>query len=267
MVVSSKSFSVYSCRKLWTRLMVCSLWIRHRISWFRPCSLEPLYKFELLGLLLSIAVYNGLTLPINFPLAFYRKLLGLKVKHLEHIRDGWPELSQGLDMLLSWKDGDVSDIFMRTYEFSFESFGGVENVDMSKVDRDATWLPPSRVPTASPLGIASAWSDVPNYCDPATVSPPSSMAAEAADITPTASVSGETIKSMVDSLTLQSPTPPDEEAPLVTNQNRHQFVKDYIFWLTDKSIRPQFEAFLRGFIPVLIDLPFRSSLLRLSRPL
>jgi hypothetical protein len=37
------------------------------------------------------------------------------------------------------------------------------------------------------------------------------------------------------------------EAPLVTNQNRSQFVKDYIFWLTDKSIRPQFEAFLRGF--------------------
>jgi hypothetical protein len=40
---------------------------------------------------------------------------------------------------------------------------------------------------------------------------------------------------------------PTVEAPLVTNQNRAQFVKDYIFWLTDKSIRPQFEAFLRGF--------------------
>ncbi|KAJ5669515.1 hypothetical protein N7462_010585 [Penicillium macrosclerotiorum] len=245
--VQQEFFRVLMMEALDTSYGMFTMDSRHRISWFRPCSLEPLYKFELLGLLLSIAVYNGLTLPINFPIAFYRKLLGLKVKHLDHIRDGWPELSQGLEMLLSWNDGDVSDIFTRTYEFSFESFGGVENVDMSKVGRDAAWPLPSRLPIASPLGVASAWSDVPNYCDPATVSPPSSMAAEAADMTPSASVSGEPTKSMVDSLTLQSPTPPGEEAPLVTNQNRHQFVKDYIFWLTDKSIRSQFEAFLRGF--------------------
>lgn len=34
---------------------------------------------------------------------------------------------------------------------------------------------------------------------------------------------------------------------MVTNENREQFVKDYIFWLTDKSIRPQYDAFARGF--------------------
>jgi hypothetical protein len=38
-----------------------------------------------------------------------------------------------------------------------------------------------------------------------------------------------------------------EEARLVTNENREQFVKDYIFWLTDKSIRSQYEAFAQGF--------------------
>ncbi|KAJ5168843.1 uncharacterized protein N7482_004437 [Penicillium canariense] len=217
---------------------------RHRISWFRPCSWEPLYKFELLGLLMSIAVYNGLTLPINFPVAFYRKLLGLKVKHLDHIRDGWPELTQGLDSLLTWKDGDVSDIFMRTYEFSFESVGSVETVDMQKVGRDEAW-PTTRAPSGCPLEAVAAWPDGSHYRDLATVSPPSPMAGEAADpLSPSAS--GEAAKFM-QSLPLQSPTPPADEAPLVTNQNRTQFVKDYIFWLTDKSIRLQFEAFLRGF--------------------
>lgn len=73
---------------------------RTRLSWFQPCSLEPLYKFELLGLLMSLAIYNGLTLPVNFPTAFYRKLLGLKLKQLDHIRDGWPELTRGLEELL-----------------------------------------------------------------------------------------------------------------------------------------------------------------------
>jgi hypothetical protein len=197
---------------------------RHHISWFQPCSWEPLYKFELLGLLMSIAVYNGLTLPVNFPVAFYRKLLGLKVKHLEHIRDGWPELTQGLDSLLTWTDGDVGDVFMRTYEFSFESAGSLETVDMQKIGRDEVW-PGSKAPSADQQVV---WSN-PSHCfDPETARTPSSTAAEASNRT-------------------SSPSTPTLEAPLVTNQNRTQFVKDYIFWLTDKSIRPQFEAFLRGF--------------------
>ncbi|CAI7581667.1 unnamed protein product [Penicillium palitans] len=223
---------------------------RHRMSWFQPCSLEPLYKFELIGLLMSIAIYNGLTLPVNLPTAFYRKMLGLKVKHLDHIRDGWPELSQGLDTLLAWKDGDVGDIFMRTYEFSFEAFGSIETIDMQKVNRDAAWPLASKVKITAPAPIAgsSAWMDVPAYCDPAVLRSPTSMAVEeATDVTSCEPASDTTAKSVSESISLQSPLPLAEEAALVTNKNRHQFVKDYIFWLTDKSIRPQFEAFQRGF--------------------
>ncbi|KAL2822037.1 hypothetical protein BJX63DRAFT_180883 [Aspergillus granulosus] len=216
---------------------------RTRISWFQPCSWEPLYKFELLGLLMSLAVYNGLTLPVNLPTAFYRKLLGLKVKHLEHIRDGWPELTKGLEELLRWSEGDVGDIFLRTYEFGFEAFGRVETVDMEKVDRDAPWPLPTSDPPLSGRSVrySPSWSDVRRYTDQANLSPPSSMAAETADS------HDEAIKSVAGSVPLPSPTPPAEEAALVTNENRGQFVKDYIFWLTDKSVRPQFEAFAQGF--------------------
>ncbi|KAJ5267177.1 hypothetical protein N7478_009985 [Penicillium angulare] len=218
---------------------------RHHLSWPRPCPLEPLYKFELIGLLMSIAVYNGLTLPVNFPVAFYRKLLGLKVKKLDHIRDGWPELTQGLDMLLSWNDGDVGDVFMRTYEFSFESFGGIENVDMQKVGRDAVWPKPPKAAGGSPAPKNSAYINAPHYFD-ALQEVPSSMAVEASTPTPLSGTE-ETTKPASGSSPLQSPSPPSDEAPLVTNLNRHHFVKDYIFWLTDKSIRPQFDAFVRGF--------------------
>lgn len=217
---------------------------RTRVSWFQPCSLEPLYKFELLGLLVSIAVYNGLTLPVNFPTAFYRKLLGLKVKHLEHIQDGWPELTKGLEGLLEWEDGDVGDIFMRTYEFSFEAFGSIESVDMQKVGKDAPWPLPSallRAGSGTSRSFPPPWSDVRRFTDHMSLSPPSSMAAEATDS------HADLAKSVDGSVPVQSPTPPAEEAPLVTNANRAQFVKDYIFWLTDKSIRPQYEAFAQGF--------------------
>ncbi|KAL2861536.1 hypothetical protein BJX68DRAFT_222791 [Aspergillus pseudodeflectus] len=216
---------------------------RTRISWFQPCSWEPLYKFELLGLLMSLAVYNGLTLPVNLPTAFYRKLLGLKVKYLEHIRDGWPELTKGLEELLGWSEGDVGDIFLRTYEFGFEAFGRVETVDMEKVDRDAPWPLSStgRSSGGRSVRYSPSWSDVRRYTDQANLSPPSSMAAETADS------QDEATKSVAGPVPLPSPTPPAEEASLVTNENRSRFVKDYIFWLTDKSIRPQFEAFARGF--------------------
>ncbi|KAL4978665.1 hypothetical protein BDW66DRAFT_129306 [Aspergillus desertorum] len=214
---------------------------RTRCSWFQPCSWEPLYKFELLGLLMSLAVYNGLTLPVNFPTAFYRKLLGLKVKHLDHIRDGWPELTRGLEDLLRWSEGDVGDIFMRTYEFGFEAFGRVETVAMEKVDKDAPWpvtLPP---PSSRSVRYSPSCFDVHHYTSLASLSPPSSMAAE------TVSSQDDVAKSAISLTPLPSPTSPVEEASLVTNENRGQFVKDYIFWLTDKSIRPQFEAFAHGF--------------------
>ncbi|KAH1630099.1 hypothetical protein KXX39_002850 [Aspergillus fumigatus] len=215
---------------------------RTRISWFQPCSLEPLYKFELLGLLMSLAIYNGLTLPVNFPVAFYRKLLGLKVKHLEHIRDGWPELTKGLELLLSWQDGDVGDVFMRTYEFTFEVFGAVETVDMEKVGRDAVW--PLRARDRSKSSeLATNWSELSQHADPADLSPPCSMSADHVDFLEC----GSSHRSKSERLDYCVPTPPVEEASLVTNDNRAQFVKDYIFWLTDKSIRPQFEAFARGF--------------------
>ncbi|TDZ58427.1 Ubiquitin-protein ligase E3A [Colletotrichum trifolii] len=166
---------------------------RTRMVWFVPGSIVPVWKFEILGLLISLAIYNGLTLPITFPKALYRKLLGEPVTELHHIADGWPDLAKGLTDLLEWNesDGQVEDIFARTYEFSVSMFG--QNV--------------SREMAAEP----SSW---PQF--PATVG---------------------------QSLEAENP----EDAPMVTNENRNAFVSDYIRYLTDVSVRPQYEAFQRGF--------------------
>lgn len=98
-----------------------------RMSWFHPSSPEPAYKFELLGILVSLAVYNGLTLPFTFPLVMYRKLSGLHHHRLSDLDDGWPELVKGLKALRDWKDGDVEDVFMRSYVFSIDKFGATED--------------------------------------------------------------------------------------------------------------------------------------------
>ncbi|UNI18063.1 hypothetical protein JDV02_004358 [Purpureocillium takamizusanense] len=167
---------------------------RTKMAWFVPGSMVEDWKFEMMGLLVSLAIYNGLTLPVTFPKALYRKLLGEPVEQLYHIADGWPELASGLTTLLEWdeKDGLVEDIFARTYEFSVSAFG-----------RDVT-----REMTAT----ASSWPQ---------------------------GLSGlQRRESLVSG---------DDEAPLVTNANRDDYVSDYIRYLTDISVRPQFLAFERGF--------------------
>jgi hypothetical protein len=187
---------------------------RTRMTWFQPGSLEPLYKFEMLGIFMSIAVYNSITLPVTFPLALYRKLLGLKVKKIHQIADGWPELAKGLRQMLVWSNGDVSEVFARTYEFSYEAFGKHVNIDMKKFDKHTAWPPGERKKKEKTASF-----ELPP--DLETERPPSSM--------------------------LLSRDCLDDEAPLVTNADREQYVKDYVIWLTHRSIEQQYEAFAKGF--------------------
>ncbi|KPM44989.1 hypothetical protein AK830_g1512 [Neonectria ditissima] len=168
---------------------------RTRMVWFAPGSLTEEWKFELVGLLMSLALYNGLTLPITFPKALYRKLLGKPVEELHHIADGWPELASGLTTLLEWdeQDGLVEDIFARTYEFSVSAFG--TNVTREMNDDLTTW--PKAAATSEDVAP-------PHVANP-------------------------------------------DDAPMVTNDNRDAYVNDYVRYLTDISIRPQYLAFERGF--------------------
>lgn len=225
---------------------------RTGMSWFQPCSMEPLFKYELLGLLLSLAVYNGLTVPVNFPIALYRKLLGLKVKTTEHISVGWPDLAKGLGGLLSWSDGDVADVFLRTYEFSFEVFGEVVAVDMERTSRNDPW--PALEKTISWERAKRRLSEISakgKGREDDSYDRSTSMLQQGPDEHPSPRRdSGHLYGILKGSTSRQHKTclpSSHQEAKLVANANRDQFVKDYIFWLTDKSIRPQYEAFARGF--------------------
>jgi hypothetical protein len=97
---------------------------------------------------------------------------------LDYIRDGWPDLARSFETLLDWKDGDVADVFVRDYAFSYEVFGERIDINMVKHDRNAS-----------------------------------------------------------------SPS----ETPLVTNENRGAFVRDYVTHLILHTIRPQLKAFKKGF--------------------
>lgn len=47
-----------------------------RTFWFNPVSLDTQDEFELVGVILGLAIYNGVILDVHFPLVVYKKLLG-----------------------------------------------------------------------------------------------------------------------------------------------------------------------------------------------
>jgi len=50
-----------------------------RTFWFNPDTFEPNIKFELIGFILGLALYNSVMLDVHFPRVLYKKLLGLEV--------------------------------------------------------------------------------------------------------------------------------------------------------------------------------------------
>jgi hypothetical protein len=201
-----------------------------RMTYFQPCALEPLYKFELLGILFSLAVYNGITLPVTFPLAFYHNLLPPDHPYLgpkyprttDFIRDGWPQLAKSFDELVTWTDGDVEDVFYRSYEFSFQAFGRKMDVDMQGFEN-------------RPWPAQYAHNFIPTLGDVENKWPASDRA--------------QPLDSPAWERPMSSPGHP--EPVMVSNANRMQYVVDYIFWLTHRSVGPQIKAFQKGFLACL----------------
>lgn len=184
----------------------------NRMAWFQPGSIEPEWKFELMGLVVALAVYNGLTLPVSFPKALYRKLLGEPVTDIHHIGDGWPQIARSLTELLEWDEthGAVEDVFAITYEFSTSMFNEHVSREMQSITPGSKGSPEHEWPQFEYTAGAGAgtWGGASSRENP-------------------------------------------EDAPLVTNANRNAYVSDYIRYMTDVSVRPQYESFAKGFRSIL----------------
>ncbi|KAJ3358534.1 hypothetical protein GGF32_000312 [Allomyces javanicus] len=100
-----------------------------RYSWLNAASLEPVRQFELVGIVLGLALYNGVIVDVRFPRLLYRRLLG-DAPTLDDVKCTWPDLGRGLQQLLDWDDGDVEDVFMRSFDVSVAAYGAVRTVEL-----------------------------------------------------------------------------------------------------------------------------------------
>lgn len=87
-----------------------------RTFWFNRNSQKSRDTFQLVGTILGVAIYNSVILNVHFPLALYKRLLGIELG-LEDLAGAMPELARGLQQMLDF-EGDVESTFCATFSVS-----------------------------------------------------------------------------------------------------------------------------------------------------
>ncbi|XP_013421867.1 probable E3 ubiquitin-protein ligase HECTD2 [Lingula anatina] len=106
------------------------------VYWFSSAPCDNYQEFNLVGVLMGLAVYNSINLDIRFPLCCYQKLLspavvpynnpsatvGVTPLGVDDLSLTMPGLAKGLKELLEY-EGDVEDDFCMTFQVSLTEFG------------------------------------------------------------------------------------------------------------------------------------------------
>lgn len=110
--------------------------------WFNSTSFENEAQFTLIGIVLGLAIYNNIILAVNFPMVVYRKLMGIRGSFAD-LHDWNPIIYNSLKSMLDYDGADMEDLFMQTFQISYQDvFGNVvthdlkENADQIYVNQD-----------------------------------------------------------------------------------------------------------------------------------
>eukprot|EP01088_Endostelium_zonatum_P006689 TRINITY_DN18842_c0_g1_i2.p1 TRINITY_DN18842_c0_g1~~TRINITY_DN18842_c0_g1_i2.p1 ORF type:complete len:436 (+),score=82.30 TRINITY_DN18842_c0_g1_i2:165-1472(+) len=107
----------------------------NNLFWFNGDSTDVV-EFELIGMLLGLAIYNSVILDIHFPKFVYKKLADPSCKGtLEDLMEIDGDLAKGLQRLLDYKETDDEDskteeIFGATFKIAYSTLFGVQYHDL-----------------------------------------------------------------------------------------------------------------------------------------
>ncbi|XP_062616198.1 probable E3 ubiquitin-protein ligase HECTD2 isoform X2 [Saccostrea cucullata] len=116
---------------------------RAGVHWFSSAQCESYQEFNLVGVLMGLAVYNSIILDIHFPPCCFKKLLspavvpynnpqamvGVSTMSLEDLKTVQADVAFGLQDLLDY-DGDVEEDFGLSFQVSVTEFGLVKTIDL-----------------------------------------------------------------------------------------------------------------------------------------
>lgn len=92
-----------------------------KLLWFNPHGFENDQEFELIGLMIGIAIYNGIILDLRMPMATYKKLRGRRV-NLQDLCALQPTVGNSLVKLLEYDQEDFEDVFGLRFELTVTMF-------------------------------------------------------------------------------------------------------------------------------------------------
>eukprot|EP00803_Ostreobium_quekettii_P007034 evm.model.scf_2582.1 EVM.evm.TU.scf_2582.1 scf_2582:2859-15247(+) len=107
-----------------------------RTYWFNPMSLEHEDEFLLIGLVVGLAVYNGVLLDFPLPMALYKKLIGMDVG-LREMEEMQPTVGKSLKQLLQYEGpGSIADVFYQSFSIDVNMFGEVKTIPLKPNGED-----------------------------------------------------------------------------------------------------------------------------------
>jgi hypothetical protein len=177
--------------------------------------------YEMVGVLIGLAIYNGVTIPIDLPTFFYADLLRQPTVSLDSCKEIWPDLTAGLEKLTT----DALDGL--DFVFPMETNGLRLSVKAPTEEGDVMTLPVYSITPIGPLTI--------NGLQHRHTSP------------------------SVESLGIRNAWPGwvlvDAEGPAepLTADNLDAFKETYCSWLQNGAVSPQHKALMTGIRAIFTD--------------
>jgi hypothetical protein len=79
-----------------------------RMLWFNGNTFESNVKFELIGMLMGIAIYNQNILDLHLPMACYKKLLDIQPT-LKDLSELMPKVAKSLEYIQNCEDPNLEE--------------------------------------------------------------------------------------------------------------------------------------------------------------
>ncbi|CAL4099631.1 unnamed protein product, partial [Meganyctiphanes norvegica] len=102
-----------------------------RAIWFREGAIETDATYALIGIVCGLAIYNFTIIHLPFPLALYKKLLGVPTS-IDDLSDLDPLLAKNLYKLLEYDGEDVEDVFCLNFSVTQDFFGETKSIPLKE---------------------------------------------------------------------------------------------------------------------------------------
>eukprot|EP00494_Astrolonche_serrata_P004972 UN04987 len=100
------------------------------VFWINAHTFTDAQEFELVGMILGLAIYNNIILDVRFPNLIFKKLLKKELT-FDDFRDFDPVFAKSFSQLLEF-EGDVKETFLRSFVHEYKFFGESKVEELKK---------------------------------------------------------------------------------------------------------------------------------------